>query len=73
MIALPAFRPRHPVEFGWTNPILVDADGGLLAGHGRLLAELIVGDDVGTSLGRRQVTENHYWDRIKAQLMDAAI
>lgn len=25
-------------EFGWTNPILVDADGGIIAGHGRLLA-----------------------------------
>lgn len=26
------------VEFGWTNPILVDEQGGVLAGHGRLLA-----------------------------------
>jgi DNA modification methylase len=25
-------------EFGWTNPILVDADNGVIAGHGRLLA-----------------------------------
>jgi site-specific DNA-methyltransferase (adenine-specific) len=25
-------------EFGWTNPILVDGDNGLIAGHGRLLA-----------------------------------
>lgn len=25
-------------EWGWTNPILVDEDGGLLCGHGRLLA-----------------------------------
>ena len=25
-------------EFGWTNPILVDGDKGLIAGHGRLLA-----------------------------------
>lgn len=25
-------------EFGWTNPILVDEDGGIIAGHGRLLA-----------------------------------
>ncbi len=25
-------------EFGWTNPILVDADSGVIAGHGRLLA-----------------------------------
>jgi ParB-like chromosome segregation protein Spo0J len=25
-------------EFGFTNPVLVDADGGLIAGHGRVLA-----------------------------------
>ncbi len=25
------------VEFGWTNPILVDESAGILAGHGRLL------------------------------------
>jgi ParB-like chromosome segregation protein Spo0J len=25
-------------EFGWTNPILVDAQNGIIAGHGRLLA-----------------------------------
>ena len=25
-------------EWGWTNPVLVDEDGGLIAGHGRLLA-----------------------------------
>jgi ParB-like nuclease domain len=26
------------VEFGWTNPILIDENAGILAGHGRLLA-----------------------------------
>ena len=26
------------VEFGWTNPILVDGDNGIIAGHGRLAA-----------------------------------
>jgi hypothetical protein len=26
------------VEFGWTNPVLVDSDAGILAGHGRLAA-----------------------------------
>ena len=26
------------VEFGWTNPVLVDEQGWILAGHGRLLA-----------------------------------
>jgi ParB-like chromosome segregation protein Spo0J len=25
-------------EFGWTNPILIDGDNGVVAGHGRLLA-----------------------------------
>lgn len=25
-------------EFGWTNPILIDGDNGVIAGHGRLLA-----------------------------------
>jgi hypothetical protein len=25
-------------EFGWTNPILVDGENGVIAGHGRLLA-----------------------------------
>ena len=26
------------VEFGWTNPILVDGSQGIIAGHGRLAA-----------------------------------
>lgn len=26
------------VEFGFTNPILIDEDGGIIAGHGRVLA-----------------------------------
>jgi DNA modification methylase len=34
-------------EFGWTNPILVDDDGEVLAGHGRLMAA--------RELGLRQV------------------
>ena len=25
-------------EFGFTNPVLVDADGGIIAGHGRVMA-----------------------------------
>jgi ParB-like chromosome segregation protein Spo0J len=29
-------------EFGWTNPILVDEDSGILAGHGRLEAAKIL-------------------------------
>ena len=30
-------------EFGWTNPILVDGDRGLIAGHGRLKAARVLG------------------------------
>ena len=25
-------------EFGFTNPVLIDADGGIIAGHGRVMA-----------------------------------
>lgn len=25
-------------EFGWTNPVLIDGDGGIIAGHGRVMA-----------------------------------
>jgi DNA modification methylase len=32
-------------EFGWTNPILVDGDNGIIAGHGRLLAARQLGMD----------------------------
>lgn len=31
-------------EFGWTNPILVDGDSGVVAGHGRLLAAKLIRD-----------------------------
>jgi ParB-like chromosome segregation protein Spo0J len=30
-------------EFGWTNPILVDGENGIIAGHGRLQAALKLG------------------------------
>ncbi|MDI3470353.1 MAG: DNA modification methylase [Pseudolabrys sp.] len=33
------------IEFGWTNPILVDSEGGIVAGHGRLLAARKLGLD----------------------------
>jgi DNA modification methylase len=32
-------------EFGWTNPVLVDGKGGVIAGHGRLLAARKLGLD----------------------------
>ena len=30
-------------EFGWTNPILIDRDGNVIAGHGRLQAAEMLG------------------------------
>ena len=30
-------------EFGWTNPVLIDEDGGIIAGHGRVLAARLLG------------------------------
>ena len=36
-------------EWGWTTPVLVDEDGGIIAGHGRVLAAQKLGiDDVPT-------------------------
>lgn len=33
------------VEYGWTNPVLVDGDNGIIAGHGRLAAARKLGLD----------------------------
>lgn len=30
-------------EFGYTNPVLIDADGGIIAGHGRVLGARALG------------------------------
>jgi hypothetical protein len=30
-------------EFGWTNPVLMDGDNGIIAGHGRILAARVLG------------------------------
>ena len=32
-------------EFGWTNPVLVDGENGIIAGHGRLMAARKLGMD----------------------------
>jgi hypothetical protein len=32
-------------EFGWTNPVLVDGENGIIAGHGRVLAARMLGMD----------------------------
>jgi ParB-like chromosome segregation protein Spo0J len=31
-------------EFGWTNPILIDGENGIIAGHGRVLAAYKLGE-----------------------------
>jgi ParB-like chromosome segregation protein Spo0J len=31
-------------EFGWTNPLLLDGDNGIIAGHGRLKAAQMLGE-----------------------------
>jgi ParB-like chromosome segregation protein Spo0J len=33
-------------EFGWTNPVLVDGENGIIAGHGRVLAARKLGKSV---------------------------
>ena len=40
-------------EFGWTNPILIDEDQGIIAGHGRLEAAKRQQIGSGGWLGRR--------------------
>jgi len=32
-------------EFGFTNPVLIDGDGGIIAGHGRVMAARKLGLD----------------------------
>ena len=64
--------------FGWTNPILIDANGGVIAGHGRLEAAKLLGiDGVPTIritdmtaaqkrayiLADNKLAENAGWDR----------
>lgn len=36
------------VEFGWTNPVLVDGEAGIIAGHGRVMAARKVADSGAT-------------------------
>jgi len=44
-------------EFGWTNPILVDGDKGIIAGHGRLLAARKLGMDTVPVIELAHLTE----------------
>ena len=44
-------------EFGFTNPILIDQDGGIIAGHGRLLAAQMLGMDEVPTITLEGLTE----------------
>lgn len=44
-------------EFGWTNPILVDGDKGIIAGHGRLMAARKLGMDKVPVIELKDMTE----------------
>jgi ParB-like chromosome segregation protein Spo0J len=65
-------------EFGWTNPILIDGENGILAGHGRLkaaqqlgMSEVPVVELAGLSdvqkrayiIADNKLAENAGWDR----------
>ncbi len=45
------------LEFGWTNPILVDSEAGIIAGHGRLLAARELGMDTVPVIELSHLTE----------------
>src|ERR1700751_5160104 len=38
-------------EFGFTNPVLIDEEDGIIAGHGRVLAAHLLGLDEGPGIG----------------------
>jgi DNA modification methylase len=44
-------------EWGWTVPVLVDEEGGIIAGHGRVLAAIKLGIDVVPTMVARGWTE----------------
>ena len=42
-------------EWGWTTPVLIDEDGGLIAGHGRVMAARKLGiEEVPTMIWARK-------------------
>lgn len=43
--------------FGWTNPILTDGKGGIIAGHGRLEAARLLGMDTVPTISLADMTE----------------
>jgi DNA modification methylase len=44
-------------EFGWTNPILIDGENGIIAGHGRLMAARKLGHDEVPAIELKDLTE----------------
>ena len=44
-------------EFGWTNPILIDGENGIIAGHGRLLAARKLGHTEVPTIELKNLTE----------------
>ena len=44
-------------EFGWTNPILVDGENGIIAGHGRLMAARKLGHKEVPTIELKDLTE----------------
>ena len=44
-------------EFGWTNPILIDGNNGIIAGHGRLMAARKLGHDKVPTIELKDLTE----------------
>lgn len=44
-------------EFGWTNPVLVDGSNGILAGHGRVMAALKMGQETVPVIELAHLTE----------------
>jgi ParB-like chromosome segregation protein Spo0J len=45
-------------EFGFTNPILIDPDRGIIAGHGRLLAAMQIGLGSAPTITLANLTES---------------
>ena len=75
-------------EWGWTNPVLIDSDGQILAGHGRVLAARTLGykecpvmiADGWTQAQKRayiladnRIAENAGWDESMLQVELAAL
>lgn len=44
-------------EFGFTNPVLIDADGGIIAGHGRVMAARKLGIEIIPCIELAHLTE----------------